>query len=539
LAKFDAKKLAENVFGAEENSAAKIDPDKLGRYQRTAARMYHTRQVSAKEMFFCGLNNLGSTIATKINDNYRQLFNFNILKINPLYVILVDMLIGIYDVLNNPIMGIAYDHTRTRWGKARPYALLTPIPYYASTAILYCGGLFFAGNNDTNDPMKVIFLFSMMFLRETFSTIYGIPTGNLTTLLSPNPDDRIQVGLVQTYFWKYSGDFIAATLMPFVELVNKGYIDSKSGAGAVFAVFCLIGATIGALTSMLMSWNCKERVILQPQPASTTKTLFYFLKNKYFMRSFVAGLATGWWSSGGYNWDVIFQQEVLGGALKTIPFYMPRQIMQIVTLRLIESFKKMNHGNFRTTCLELRGWDLLAQIAQALIGAAVTKDNSTWWKSGIVFGITDGLNVLNDGPASVMEGEIGREINDYTEYLTGERPDGTFGLLTGLISKVMAPFNTAFTLLVLKWTGYNPTLTMLPYGQGSRSVYQKVVMLYAAGGIVPSIVSCIPLFFYDLTGEKKEKMYIALNERRALIAKEQNQFEELEALTAMLAEGEN
>ncbi|MDR1733505.1 MAG: MFS transporter [Oscillospiraceae bacterium] len=535
MAKFDAKKLAETVFGAEENSAAKIDPAQLEKHKETAAKMYHTRQLSTKEMIFFGLNSLGSTIANKINDNYRQLFNFNILKINPLYVILVDMLIGIYDVLNNPIMGILYDRTRTRWGKARPYALLTPIPYYASTAILYCGGLFFAGNNDVNDPSKVIFLFSMLFLRETFSTIYGIPTGNLTTLISPNPEDRIQLGLVQTYFWKYSGDILAGVLMPFIELVNKGYINSKSGAGGVFAIVCLVGASIGALTSVLMSWNSRERVILQPKPAATTKTLFYFLKNKYVMRNFIAGLSTGWWSSGGYNWDVIFQQEVCGGAIKASLFYIPRQTMQIVTLRLIESFKRLNHGDFRTTCLQLRGWDLLVQIAQGLIGAAVTKDASTWWKSGIVFGVTDGLNVLNDGPASVMEGEIGREISDYTEYLTGERPDGTFGLITGLIGKVMAPLNTAFTLLVLKWSGYNPTLTILPYSQGSRKVYQKVVMLYAMGGILPSIVNCIPLFFYDLTGEKKEKMYIALNERRALVAKQQNQFEDLDALAAMLA----
>ena len=45
----------------------------------------------------------------------------------------------------------------------------------------------------------------------------------------------------------------------------------------------------------------------------------------------------------------------------------------------------------------------------------------------------------------------------------------------------------------------------------------------------------IPYIFYDPVGEKREKMYIALNERRALIANKDTENNELDALTESFA----
>ena len=57
------------------------------------------------------------------------------------------------------------------------------------------------------------------------------------------------------------------------------------------------------------------------------------------------------------------------------------------------------------------------------------------WLTGATFSFFHALNAINNAPATVLK-RSRREINDYTEYVTGERPDGTFNLLTGLISKV-------------------------------------------------------------------------------------------------------
>ena len=145
----------------------------------------------------------------------------------------------------------------------------------------------------------------------------------------------------------------------------------------------------------------------------------------------------------------------------------------------------------------------------------------------IIYAVFHGLNGINNGPANVFEAEVAREINDYTEYVTGERPDGTINILTDLVTKITAPLNAAFTIFLFKWSGYDPTIPMLPWSQASTTIYQKVFFLFVGIGLFPKIIHIIPYFFYDLVGEKREKMYIALNERRALLAKEQTVNEEI------------
>ena len=534
------RKLTEQIFGAEANSAAKLDPEKLSRFQRIAARMYHTPQLSAKEVAMPALARVGRQISEMLNGNYRMFYFISVLRIDIVYVTLIASLISIYDMLNNPLMGIAYDRTRTRWGKARPYAFLTPAFYFASTALIFCSRLIF-DNDNTQDPRKIIFIFLVLFLQETFSTIYTIPVDNYLPLMTPAPPDRMRVGLWQTYAYKWSGDFLlAGLLMPLLDLARNGKLPITPST--VFCGFAIFSAVAGTAGSLIMAATCRERVILQPEPAATSKTIFYILKNKYALRSFVAGFVVNWWNKGGLNWDVITQLEIFGGVFRTFPWYIPRQVMQFVSLSLVEPFKKLFGGSFRKTVIFMRLWDMILCSVPAIAGLS-PKIIGTWWKAGIFFAIFDGLCVSNDAPSTVLEGEIGRQIGDYTEYVTGERPDGTIGLLTGLISKITEPLRAIWTILVLKWAGYDPNIASnRPWSQArvreNSTMYSKVFFLYNFADILPNVINMIPLFFYDLEGKKLEDMYTALNERRALIADESAMPSEMAAMMEMMAEEE-
>ena len=534
------RKLTDQIFGAEEDSAAKMDPEKLRGFQKIAARMYHTPQLSAKDIAMPAFARVGRQISNKIQDNYSTFFYLSALRIDMIYIAVIQALIGVYDTLNNPLMGIVYDKTRTRWGKARPYAFLAPLFYFSSTAVLFSGGLFF-NNADTKDPNKILFVFVMLFIRETFSTLYGIPNDNFTSLMSPNPRDRINIGLYQTYAEKWSGDFlVAGILVPLLNASKDGLI--KASPAIIYTIFGIVGAVAGTSGSMLMSVNCRERLVLQPKPAATSKTLFYILKNKYAMRNFVAGFATSWWNKSSMNWDVITQLEIWGGVIRTVPWMLPRQIMQFVSLGLVERFKKMFGGSFRKTVIFMRIWDMLLCSMPALIGLS-PKVIGSWWKAGLTYAVFDALVVSNDAPSNVLEGEINREISDYTEYMTGERPDGTIGLLTDLIGRVMTPFSTLWTIAVIKWVGYDPNIGSTKKWtqalvQDNSIMYSRGFFMYSFANIVPDVVRMLPLFFYDLEGKKKEDMYIALNERRALIANNNTLPEEMEAMIEMMAEKE-
>ncbi len=523
------RKLVDEAFGEETGSAAKLGEERLGRYSNIAVKMFHTSVLPPREMALPAIGQFASKILKGL-EAYRLLYFVNVLKIDMTYVTLILTLIGIYDVLNNPLMGIAYDRTRTRWGKARPYIMFSAIPYFACTAILYCGALFL-GDKSGNDPRKIIFVFVMLFIQETLSTIYSIPRDNMLSLQTANPKDRITVGLLNTYIGEFGSQMVYVIFLPLMELNNKGYINVPMPM--IFAILSTFACSLGAVGNMAMAAGCKERIMLQPKPVPFTKTLFYMLKNKYLLRNFIANFATSWWSDGGYSWDVVTQMEIFGGSVYGFIAYLPYNIVDIPSVALVPKFQKVFKGNNRNAYIVLRFWDLFCGLGMAIFGCPLVQNR---WAIIGIYAFFYGLNGLNNGAANVFSEEVGREIADYTEYVSGERPDGTMNLIPSLITKITAPLNALLTVKLFKWSGYDSTIPMNPWSQGSKIVYQKVFFLFTAIHFLPNVIKMIPYFFYDLVGEKREKMYIALNERRALMAKEHATNEEVEALMEAMEE---
>ncbi len=519
------KNIVQGVFTAESNSAASLAEEQRIKYSRLAIKMFHTGVLSPREMFLPAIGEFATKLLKGV-DVYRTLYFVNVLKIDMVYVTVILSLISIYDMLNNPLMGAVYDKTRTRWGKARPYIVFGAIPYFTSTFLLYSGALFL-GNTAGDDPRKIIFVFTMLFIQETFSTIYNIPRGNLLSLQTANPQDRITVGLLQTYIGEAASQGVYTIFPPLMELNNKGIINLPMSV--VFAALASISCAVGAVGNISMAIGCKERIALQPKPAPITKTMFYVLKNKYALRNFAVNFATSWWSDGGYSWDVVTQQEIFGGSIQSFLAYSLYNAFDMPSAALIPSFRKLFKDNNKNALIVLRLWDMLSIVGMLCFGLPVIKKfgkNSKWIMIAI-YAVFHGLNGINNGPANVFEAEVAREINDYTEYVTGERPDGTMNILTDLITKITSPLNAVFTIFLFKWSGYDPTIPMLPWSQGSSVIYQKIFFLFVGINLAPKVIKVIPYFFYDLVGEKREQMYIALNERRALLAKEQTVNDEI------------
>lgn len=531
--KFSKDKVVKTVFGAEENSAATLSKKKLSKYSDTAIRMFHTRVLSPKELLFPAIGEFAQQMITAL-EQYRLLYFVNVLRIDMVYVVFMSLLIGIYDVLNNPIMGAIYDRTRTRWGKSRPWIVFTAVPYFLSTVGLYSGALFF-GDAAGNDSKKIIFLFSMMFIQETFATMYGIPRGNLVTLQTCNPKDRINVGLFQQYIGNSGAQSIFIIFLPLMELSNKGYINAS--LSMLFFVLASAAGIIGCIGNISMAIVCKERIILQQKPAPLHKAFFYMLKNKHLLRVYIFEFIFSFWSDGGYKWDVVTQQEIFGGSIPTFIAYLPYNILDVASIGLIPKITKLFKNNTRNAFIAMRIWDLTISIINVILCCSFMDQKNRWLIIGI-FAFFYGLNGLNNGPANVFSKELGREITDYTEYVTGERPDGTINVLYQLIVKLTAPLNSLLTIFLFKWSGYDTTITMLPWSQGSKIIYQKVFFLFVGVTLFPQAIKCIPYLFYDIVGDKREKMYIELNARRALLAADAKSEDEsfAEAMAESMAE---
>ena len=157
----------------------------------------------------------------------------------------------------------------------------------------------------------------------------------MVSLMSPNPKDRITVGLLNTYVGEVGSQLVYILFLPLMELNNKGYINAPMST--IFMVVTCITAFIGAVSNIIMALNCKERIMLQPYPALTAKSMFCVLKMEVRATELYGNFAVSWWSTGGYS-DVVTQMEIFGGSLYSMMAYMPYNILTL-SVALIPKFQ--------------------------------------------------------------------------------------------------------------------------------------------------------------------------------------------------------
>lgn len=78
-------------------------------------------------------------------NTYSGRFVTNILQISLRFQRIIDLINGIWDVVNDVLFGAIVDKTRTRWGKFKPYLVALGIPGTIGTCLFWLLPLFSTG----------------------------------------------------------------------------------------------------------------------------------------------------------------------------------------------------------------------------------------------------------------------------------------------------------------------------------------------------------------------------------------------------------
>ena len=95
------------------------------------------RYVPKKEWMAYAVGALGQGMVYAIMSSYISDFYMNVLKLAPVFVLLLMLLARVWDAVNDPIMGYIADRANPKRGKMRPYLLYTPIPIAILTILLF------------------------------------------------------------------------------------------------------------------------------------------------------------------------------------------------------------------------------------------------------------------------------------------------------------------------------------------------------------------------------------------------------------------
>lgn len=433
----------------------------------------------------------------------------------------------IFDALNDPIMGLLVDKTKSKWGKMRPYLLFTPIP------IAICTILLFTAPFEDGSTAAFIWAFITYIIWGVSFTVQDIPFWGLSSVITPVEKERTSF-LSTARLGSTFGGILPALLVPILYQSNLGY---EKGFFIAAVIFALLGAGL----SIIIFFVSKERVPKLDVAPGLRETITVVAKDKLLIIVIFSALLGSTMVMANQCADYIGNYLMIqnltdfskifgadGSLLSNVDaaaayeFWIPRgTIVTTLTVAIgVGMVPAMAVFPLLRKKLSLKQ----IYIGSAAFGLIVHTACYFVFSSNItniniyVLWIFLFLMGLPLGIYNVITYTLIADSIDYLEWKTGERHEGVCFSFQTFLSKVNAGIATAVFGQILGRSDFRAVDKSLTDIAGRQIFFEQSVetqkMLLALVTIVPAIgflLTIIPMLFNDYTGKKKEN---ALKELR-------------------------
>lgn len=191
---------------------------------------------------------------------------------------IIMVIASIWDAINDPIMGIVADRTKTRWGKYRPWFLVVPLLLTVVIVLLF-------SSPNLSATGKIIWAGVFYILYGMLRTAIEIPSGALINAITDETSQRMRLvsafTLVMGVFTTITSSFTLAFVSMFGgQNTAKGYMIVVGIAGVLMTLSC---------------WACfattKEVYVAQKEAAPILEDLKGLLRFKELIPTIIAWLA--------------------------------------------------------------------------------------------------------------------------------------------------------------------------------------------------------------------------------------------------------
>ncbi len=448
-------------------------------------------------------------------------FANNILQIDFTLQQISQTINGVWDIVNDIFTAAIVDKTRTRWGKFKPYLVLLAGPGTLGGIINWILPFFFMGTDPTYIPKFLAYLV-LGFVMEGIGTFTSIAQGGLLSTISPHPVERTRL-ITMVNFWSgFLGEKLPEQLMTvLLDLVGNGLLKPKDGNltkmyTKVFSGMGIFTVTVGGLASLWFNVIVKERVMQSIERPSIRQGIRSILTNRPILLLTASDiLGTISISAGGMQDYYI---EVLNFASMVFFAGIPGAIIHPFSYAVVPWFRR----RFSTRFLYFYTYIVskISMIPVFLFGSMGGMDNGMYKKRipmGIALALQETVFMTQYGLGRVVRAEMQNEAMDFCEWKNGYRTEAMTSVAKGLAVKFGKIIVNNINLQLKKWIGYDQTR----YIKGEKQSDKTQYLLFTSATILPvvsSILSALPMLFWNLNKKEREIMYAELLERRAKMA---------------------
>ena len=402
----------------------------------------------------------------------------------------------IWDAINDPLMGILADRTKSKHGRFRPYLLWMALPFGLSGLLCFIVP-------DWGNGAKIAYV---AFTYVVFGMIYtaaNLPYSGLMAVISPSPLERTKVSEFR-FICSSAGGLLVATCVPI--LVNYFGKDNEQQA---YITTAAIFSAIAVLLLLITFKTTKERI----EPSNTNNS--NILTDLKDLRSNLPGISLFFTS--------IFVLGSVSIHLANTPFYFKYYIKESHALfgwelssgSMIGMFFTVNMvclllGVFLTTSAVKRLGKINAFVLLLALSCIFWIMQYYLLPSEVnqLF-IYEGIGAFLAGPTIAIIFSMYADAADHSEWRTGRRATGLVMAFSSFGMKFGWALGGALGGWALAWFGYTPNIEQTP-----EAINGIRLMLCWVPAIM-GFIACTILFSNPLKESVMNKVVAELQLRRA------------------------
>ncbi|WP_122638211.1 melibiose:sodium transporter MelB [Romboutsia sp. Marseille-P6047] len=447
-------------------------------------------KLTFKEKYSYGIGALGKDLVYAIVSTYLMIYFTDVVGLKPAFVGTLFLAARLWDTINDPMMGMIVDNTRTKWGKFRPWIFIG--------TVLNAVVLVFLFRKPDLEGTSLYVYFSVMYILWGMTyTIMDIPYWSMIPALSRNKEEREEVSVIPRIFASTAWLIIGALGIWIVKVLGGG--DAVRGYGK----FAFIIAIIFVISSLITCINVKERTETPKNAEKVTfkQTLNIIRRNDQLVVfiGIVLGMNLVMQISGG---TAIYYFKYVTGDENLFSFFTTfAGLAEIAGLMLYPILTKKIG---RETVFKIGGILPIVGFILLLVAGYIAPQNIVYIAiSGIVLKLGSGLLL---GSTTVMLADV----VDYGQFKLGTRNESiVFSVQTLLVKCASA---------VSGWL-VGVGLDMVGYVAGAEQTAMTILglrFLMVGVPIISAIVMCtIYVFKYKLNGEYHDNILKSLSNKES------------------------
>ena len=389
----------------------------------------------------------------------------------------------IYDAVTDPVMGIISDHTRSRWGRRRPYLLIGGLV----CAIAFYG-LFHAPDTVVNHQ-AVLLLALLMLLYSTGYTIFNVPYMAMPAEMTSDYHARSHLVSFRVYAIGF-GTIAGLSLAPLLIGSLGGGKQGHESMAAIYAVIilatsvaCFIMTRTANQTSppANMSLGLAQRMRL----IATNRPFLLLIGVKFTQ---LAGLAINQAAL------VYFIVHVLGRGYAFLGIY---GLVASICLLLAPPLCLIAGHRYDKRAIFIFSSMFYAAIMLTWLVSGPDESTLLLLLRGALLGLSGGA-MLMMGQAMLPD-TIG-----YDYARSGLNREGVFAGIYTTAEKLAFATGGALAAFILGYMGYQSSTT--GYADQPDSAIVAIYLCMGALPAVMALLSCVFLLPYDLDEQKLREM---------------------------------